>query len=300
MQDRHLTAIVRGMLRIDPFELYSVVTGTVRLDGGAMFGVVPKVLWEKVADADDLNRILLYTRTLLAIDRSHRRVILVDTGCGTKWASGQADRYAVEYDPEAIPNALKSAGLAPEDVTDIVITHLHFDHNGGLTYWFDEPGGPTRLHYPTARHWIHRGHWEYANRPHYRDRASFLSEDFLPLAEAGVLQFVEGDQPKPPFDGLEWFISHGHTVSQLLPVFGAGSGRLLFVGDLVPTVGHLRLGWVMAYDLLPLTTVDEKEALYRRCYDEGLLLSFPHDATVGGVAIDGPVDRPIVARTLEL
>ena len=288
------------MLKVDPFEIYSVVTGTIRLDGGAMFGTVPKVLWEKVADVDELNRILLTTRTLLAVDRSQRRVILVDTGCGTKWASEQADRYIIRYDPDAIRDALKSIELSPEDVTDVVITHLHFDHDGGLTEWFDDPGGPTSLCYPRARHWIHRVHWEHANRPNHRDRASFLAEDFLALGDAGVLRFVEGDHPEPPFGGVEWFVSHGHTPGQLLPIFGTGPERLLFIGDLVPTVAHLRLGWVMAYDSFPLTTVREKEAVFRRCYDEGLLLAFPHDPAVGGVAIDGTIERPIIARTLPL
>lgn len=288
------------MLRADPFELYSVVTGAIRLDGGAMFGVVPKVLWEKVADVDRANRILLATRTLLAVDRSSNRVVLVDTGCGTKWAPDQAERFAVQYDPDAILKALAAVGLAVEDVTDVVISHLHFDHNGGLTYWYDEPGGPTRLSYPQARHWVHRGHWEHANRPHLRDRASFLDQDFALLTDSGLLHFVEGESPDPPFDGVEWLVSSGHTPFQLHAIFGVGPTRLLFTGDIVPTVAHLRLAWVMAYDSHPLATVAEKQAIFRRCFEEGLLLAFPHDPKVGGVAIDGTVERPIVARTLPL
>ncbi len=289
------------MTKVEPFELYSVVTGSIRLDGGAMFGVVPKVLWEKVADVDDLNRILLSTRTLLAVDRSRGRVMLVDTGCGTKWEADQAARYVVRHDADAIPNALKAVGLCAEDVTDVIITHLHFDHNGGLTYWYDEPGGATRLRYPRARHWVHRTHWEHALRPHYKDRASFLGEDFLSLADAGVLQFVDGEGADKPFDGVEWFVSHGHTPGQLHPVFGTpGCERLIFVGDLVPTMAHLRLGWVMAYDVQPLTTIGEKEHIIRRCIEQGLRLAFPHDPQTGGVSIDGTVERPIVAATLPL
>ncbi|MGB2985237.1 MAG: MBL fold metallo-hydrolase, partial [Phycisphaerae bacterium] len=253
-----------------------------------------------ITDVDDLNRILLATRTLLAVDRSQGRVMLVDTGCGTKWAPDQAERYAVQYDPDAIPSALKAIGLSEDDVTDVVITHLHFDHNGGLTYWYDEPEGPTRLRYPKAHHWVHRTHWEHANDPHQKDRASFPSEDFVVLGDAEVLQFVEGDQPDPPYDGVEWLISHGHTPCQLHPIFGTGHHRLLFVGDLVPTVAHLRPSWVMAYDVAPLTTISEKETINRRCLEEGWLLAFPHDLEVGGVALDGTVERPIVARTLPL
>ena len=288
------------MLEIEPFELVSVVTGTIRLDGGAMFGVVPKVMWQESTDVDDLNRILLATRTLLAIDRQSDRVILVDTGCGTKWAADEAERYAISYDPKAIPNALSAAGLSVDSVTDIVVTHLHFDHNGGLTDWFDDPDGPTALRFPKARHWIHHKHWEYANHPGVKDRASFLDRDFAALADAGVLNFVDGDSPDAPFDGLTWHISHGHTPYQLHPVFGTGSPQLLFVGDLAPTVAHLRVGWVMAYDLQPVVTIKEKESVFGRCLDEGLLLAFPHDPKIGGVVIDGTVRRPIVAQTLDL
>lgn len=288
------------MLTIEPFELHSVVTGTLRLDGGAMFGVVPKVLWEKVSDVDDLNRILLKTRTLLAVDRSANRVVLVDTGCGTKWQPEQAERFGVAHDADAIPNALEAIGLSPDKVTDVVVTHLHFDHNGGLTYWYDDPGGPLRLQYPQARHWVHRTHWEHANAPHVKDRASFLTEDFTPLAEAGVLEFVEGKDPDPPFPGMTWAVSHGHTPGQLHPIFGAGSQRLMFVGDLIPTMAHLRLAWVMAYDLQPMSTVGEKAAVIQRCFEEGMMLAFPHDPEVGGVAVDGTMERPIVARTLPL
>jgi glyoxylase-like metal-dependent hydrolase (beta-lactamase superfamily II) len=288
------------MLKIEPFELYSVVTGTVLLDGGAMFGVVPKVLWERVADPDPLNRIRLCTRTLVAVDRDRDRVVLVDSGCGTKWDPERAERYGVSYDSEAIPRCLGDAGLTVDSVTDVIVSHLHFDHNGGLTYWYDEPDGPVRLRYPGARHWIHRHQWEHARNPTAKDRASFLREDFDALAAAGVIEFVEGDSPRPPFEGAEWFVSNGHTPGQLHPTFGVGNERLMFVGDLVPTMGHLRLGWGMAYDLFPLTTIEEKGALYKRCFEDGLLLAFPHDPGEGGVAIGGTPERPIVTRTLPL
>lgn len=298
VQDSVGDGTIRCMLKIEPFEFYSVVTGSVRLDGGAMFGVVPKVLWENVTDVDDLNRIPLKTRTLMAVDRARGRVILVDTGCGTKWSKDRADRFAVQYKPAAVPAALEAVGLSVDDVTDVVITHLHFDHNGGLTYWYDEPAGPTRPTYPQARHWVHQRQWEHANQPSVKDRASFLCEDFAVLAEEGLLRLVEGDNPSPPLDGMAWLVSNGHTPCQLHPIFGIGPERLLFVGDLVPTAAHLPLGWIMAYDLHPMTTIAEREAIYRRCLEEDLLLAFPHDPKVGGVAIDGPLERPIIARTL--
>ncbi len=288
------------MIKIEPWELYSVVTGSVRLDGGAMFGVVPKTLWGSLVDVDAQNRILLATRTLLAVDRAGPRVCLVDFGCGTKWSKENIERFAICYDAKAVPEVLRSIGLTEDDVTDVIITHLHFDHAGALTCWRDEPGGDVCLRYPRANHWIHREHWDQACRPHRKDRASFLPEDFSALGSAGVLRFVEGPGHDPPCPGVEWFVSHGHTPGQLLPVFGVGEQRLMFVGDLMPTQAHLRPAWVMAYDVSPLRTIDEKVSVLRRSVEEGLLLAFPHDPAAGGVALAGSVDRPSLRETLPL
>jgi len=288
------------MLRIGRYELYSIITGAFRLDGGAMFGVVPKVLWGNAVEYDEANRIFLTTRTLLAVDRDVNRVILTDTGCGTKWSKEHAARFAIVHDRDAIPNALSAIGMSIDDVTDIVVTHLHFDHNGGLTEWFDDPGGPTTLRFPKARHWIHKNQWDHAHHPNYKDRTSYLKEDFDGLESGGVLRYVEGDQPGTPWPGVEWFISHGHSPYQLLPVFTDGATRLYFVGDLIPTIAHLRLGWVMAYDLFPLTTIREKEMLFRGAIEQGWLLAFPHDPKIGGVALGGTLEKPIVTQTLPL
>ena len=288
------------MISVGSFEISSIVNGTIRLDGGAMFGAVPKVMWQESSDVDELNRVLLATRTLLAVDRSNKRVVLVDTGCGTKWSPDEAQRYEITYYPDAIPNALNAAGLSIENVTDVVITHLHFDHNGGLSDWLDGPEGRTTLRYPHARHWIHQGHWEHALCPGPKDRGSFLERDFSALADANVLEFVDGDHPDPPFPDMQWFVSQGHTPYQLHPIFGRGKTWLCFAGDLVPTVAHLRLGWVMAFDVQPVVTIAEKQTLVSRCLDEGLMLAFPHDLKVGGVVLDGTVSRPIVRDSLDL
>ena len=291
---------VSPVIRVEPYDIASVVTGAIRLDGGAMFGVVPKVLWSEIAEADELNRIQLSTRTLVAVDRAGGRVVLVDTGCGTKWTPDGVRRFRIEFDPTAIDRHLQTLDLSAQDVTDIVVTHLHFDHNGGLTDWVDEPGGPTRLRYPNARHWVHQRHWDHARQPHFKDKGSFLKEDFDCLADADVLCCVEGDQPTPPFEGVEWFVSFGHTPYQLHPVFGVGDQKLLFAGDLVPTVAHLRLGWVMAYDVEPMRTIVEKQMVFRHGLDQGWLLALPHDPSTGGVAIEGTPERPVVARVLDL
>lgn len=291
------------MLSVPPYEIVSVVNGTIRLDGGAMFGVVPKVLWEPLVDVDEQNRILLATRTLIAIDRAAGRVILVDTGCGTKWSAEKAARFGISTRATAIPDALASLGCRHEDVTDVVITHLHFDHAGGMTDWRDETGGETTPRYSGAAHWVHRKHWEHAQQPSSKDRASFLRKDFETLEAARLLHFVDSESLgwlEGPFPGLNWLVSTGHTPYQIHPLFGTGDDRLLFAGDLVPTSHHLRPTWVMAYDVLPLSTISEKEAIYGSCVDEGVLLAFPHDPAIGGARVTGSASRVELAEALPL
>jgi len=289
-----------GMIRVGKYEVSSVVTGHCRLDGGAMFGVVPKVLWQKTEDVDDLNRILLAMRTLVAVDRENGLVILVDTGAGNKWSQDEADRYAVASYPDALPNALEAMGFGETDVTDVVITHAHFDHCGGLTEWEGEPGGDTRVRFDRARHWIHEKHWDQANTPTERDRASFLKRDFEALARSGLLEKVNGDNPEPPFEGVRWVLSHGHTPYLLLPLFEDSQHPLLFTGDMIPTSSHLRPPWVMAYDLFPLTTLDEKKRVIQQCMEEGLFLAFPHDRNIGGASLAGTQKKIKVEQALDL
>lgn len=289
------------MIQIGRYEIRSVVNGWIRLDGGAMFGVVPKVLWEESADVDDQNRILLATRSLIAINRQDRRTIVVDTGCGSKWAATKAERYGIRFEPDALVRALAESGLITGDVTDVVVSHLHFDHNGGLTRWYDEPGERTELSFPNAAHWIHRRHWEHAQSPHIKDRASFLREDWSGLAKAGVLRLLEGDNPESTIPGVRWVVSNGHTPFQIHPYFegGGGGGSLLFTGDIIPMIAHLRQAWVMAYDMLPMTTIEEKGRFSSAAIRDRTWLAFPHDPRFGAVRIDGRPERPIVSETLE-
>jgi glyoxylase-like metal-dependent hydrolase (beta-lactamase superfamily II) len=164
------------MIRVGQWEMESVECGRFRLDGGAMFGVVPKVIWARGANVDDQNRVLLANRALIATHGRSGRIVIVDTGTGSKWNAVDAERFAIQSTPEAIDDVLSARGASPDDVTDIVATHLHFDHCGGMTVWAGEPGGPTELRFPNARHWVHRRHWEHAHRPTLRDRASFLGD----------------------------------------------------------------------------------------------------------------------------
>ncbi len=265
-----------------------------------MFGVVPKVLWEKTEDVDSSNRILLAMRTLVAIDRDTSRVVLVDTGAGNKWLDGEAARYAIDNDPDALSGCLDSMGMTDADVTDVVITHAHFDHCGGLTEWAGDPGGSTRVRFERARHWVHEMHWRHALSPTERDRASFLERDLEALDRSGVLEFVRGNEPPPPMDGVRWMVSNGHTPGLLLPVFEDDVHPMLFTGDLMPTSSHLRPAWIMAYDLDPLSSLNDKKKVLKLCADEGLVLAFPHDRVMGGAAIDVSGKKVGVKDVLEL
>lgn len=265
-----------------------------------MFGVVPKVLWEPICDVDDQNRILLATRTLLAVNKKQGRILLVDTGCGSKWEPDMAERFAVKPDLPSLPAALRKIGASEEDVTDVVISHLHFDHNGGLTYWSDGPQSPVKLVYANAKHWIHADHWAHATRPHNKDKASFIAEDFAMLAGSANLQLLDGEQADASKSGFAWFASNGHTPCQLHPIFASGEGELVFSGDIVPTQRHLRPAWVMAYDVLPMSTIDEKLKLYERCLGSGSVLAFPHDPETAAVRLGGRINKPEIEETLNL
>jgi glyoxylase-like metal-dependent hydrolase (beta-lactamase superfamily II) len=289
------------MLKMGCYELSSLQTGTLRLDGGAMFGVVPRVMWASHEDIDGDNRILLATRTLLVVSEDRRTVMLVDTGTGRKWESGEADRFAISGDDEAIELALSERySLTVADVTDVIVTHLHFDHNGGLTDWTDNGRSSTQLRFPKANHWVHRRQWEHAHEATPKDRASFLVRDFVALEGSDRLRLVEGDEPDAPWDGVEFFVSDGHTPGQLLPIFSDGNRELIFAGDVIPTSSHLRLAWVMAYDLEPVKTIEEKSRLLERCRERGSYLAFPHDHRLGGGEIDFAVNKPFVSKPLDL
>ncbi|MHC5112786.1 MAG: MBL fold metallo-hydrolase [Planctomycetota bacterium] len=280
------------VLQAGPWTITSVVNGTIRLDGGAMFGVVPRVMWEGEVDVDDHHRILLATRTLMAVNSKAGRIVLVDTGCGSKWSVDRASLYGIMGDPTAISSALARHGATEEDVTDVVISHLHFDHNGGLTDWIDEAENETKLRYSRATHWIHDQHWRHAVAPHRKDRPSFLPRDFMALEESSLLRRVEGDGSAQGEADMTWICSGGHTPYQLHPVFGDDDHRVVFSGDIVPTSAHLSPGWVMAYDVEPMRTIEEKIALYDRCISEGLTLAFPHDPQHGFARVTGKANRP--------
>lgn len=259
----------------------AVDAGRVRLDGGAMFGVVPKPLWSRRIPADDRNRIALAMRPLLI--ETADRVVLVDTGLGNKETEKFHDLYGVENDgrPTRLEDSLRRCGVEPDEVDIVICTHLHFDHAGGTTT--READGRIRPSFPGARYVIRSGEWDFAHRPNERVRASYLTAGFDPLVEAGLADFVDEDTEIVP--GVSVVRTPGHTPHHQSVIVRVGSDTVFYPADLVPTSAHLPLPWIMGYDLEPLVTLESKRTWLTRAGEEGWHLVFCHDPDlVTGVA----------------
>lgn len=268
------------------FRLYSLNDGVFRLDGGAIFGVVPKTLWEKKARPDDLNRVPLGLNPLLI--RTGTDNILVDTGIGGKGDEKFRSVYAIER-ASTLTGSLAAIGLRPEEITVVINTHLHFDHAGGNT--FVDAGGQIRPVFSKARHIVQRGEWEAANAPNERTQASYRQEDFLPVMKDGLFELVEGDSEV--VKGVSVFRTSGHNRDIQLVRVTSGGETAVYLSDIVPTVAHLEYPYIMGYDLFPLETLKAKKEILVRAAKERWLLVFVHDpaSTMGFVRIkeSGPV-----------
>jgi len=266
--------------------------GSFRLDGGAMHGVVPKTLWSKLVSCDALNRCEYSTRCLL-IETGGRRV-LVETGNGDKFPPKLKDIYGIDHD-RAIAVALKEVGLSPDDIDTVVMTHLHFDHSGGTTR--RTASGAVEPVFRKARHVVQRREWEDATHPHERNRASYLQENIVPLGEAGLLQLCDGETEIAP--GVRVVPTPGHTAGHQSVLVGPSDGpKALFLGDVVPTAVHVKLPWVMSYDLEPARTVETKRALFTRALAEDWLLVWGHDHDHGAGRLGVDKDGAFVVREL--
>jgi glyoxylase-like metal-dependent hydrolase (beta-lactamase superfamily II) len=271
-----------GRLRI-----HAVQAGGQKLDGGAMFGVVPKPLWERRIAADDRNRIPLGMRCLLV--EHDAGLLLIDTGAGNKENEKFHQIYGLENAGEAgrtaLEDGIRAAGFRPEDVSMVIDTHLHFDHAGGNTYV--DAGGAVRASFPNARYVVQAGEYHYATHTNERTAASYFERNYVPLFEAGVLDLVDGEREILP--GVRLLPTPGHTPHHQSVLLDGGGERALYLGDVVPTHAHLPLAWIMGYDVEPLVTLESKRALLARAEAERWLLVFEHDASVawGGVAHDG-------------
>lgn len=258
-------------------KLHAIETGNFKLDGGAMFGVVPKTLWQRTNPVDSNNLIEMSMRCLLIEDGD--RLILIDTGIGDKQSEKFFSHYYL-YGNFSLDKSLAEKGFHRDDITDVVLTHLHFDHVGGAAQWNQQRTGFEPA-FKNARFWTNQKHWKWAIEPNAREKASFLSENIMPLHESGQLNFIElpnnnlGHSKELGFDIL--FVD-GHTEKQMIPFIRYQNKTIVFVADLLPTVGHLPIPYVMGYDTRPLLTLDEKTAFLNQCADENLYLFLEHDA----------------------
>ncbi|MFN3597007.1 MAG: MBL fold metallo-hydrolase [Rubricoccaceae bacterium] len=255
------------------YRIDALDTGAFRLDGGAMFGIVPRALWARQHPPDEQNRIRMAMRCLLL--RGHGRTIVVDTGLGHTYDEKFARIYAVDETGGTLERSLAALGVAPEDVTDVLLTHLHFDHAGGAVG--QDAGGAHRLTFSAATHYVQRSHWAWAHESP-REQASFLPDKLGPLGDSGRLHLLDGEDA--PFPNARLIVVNGHTRGQQLLLVEGDEGALLFAADLLPTAAHVPLLWVMAYDVEPLATLAEKKAILAQAADHGWTVCFEHDPEV--------------------
>ena len=251
-------------------------TGNFKLDGGAMFGVVPKKLWSRTNPADQNNLCTWAMRSLLI--ENGEKLILIDTGIGNK----QDDKFFSHYHLHGNDNlekSLKNAGYSKDEVTDVFLTHLHFDHCGGAVHWKNNERTILEPYFKNAIYWSNKEHWKWANQPNPRERASFLKENISPIKESGQLKFIERNEQfsRSVFPNMDVFFADGHTESQMIPIIKYKGKSIAFMADLLPSVGHIPLPYVMGYDTRPLKTLNEKSFFLNFAYENDYLLFLEHD-----------------------
>ena len=258
-------------------KLYPIEAGNFKLDGGAMFGVVPKTLWNRTNPADENNLIDIAARCLLI--ENANRLILIDTGMGNK----QSDKFFSHYSlwgNHSLDKSLAKYGFHRDDVTDVFMTHLHFDHCGGSVNWNKDKTG-YEVAFKNAKYWSNDNHWEWATKPNSREKASFLHENIIPMQESGQLNFItrpDGDFLATSELGFGIFFADGHTEKQMIPHIQYQDKTIVFCGDLLATAGHIPIPYVMGYDTRPLLTMDEKTKFMNTAADKNYYLFLEHDA----------------------
>lgn len=258
-------------------KIYSVNLGTFKLDGGAMFGVVPKVIWQKSMPVDD-NNLIDWTLRLMLIEDGDR-LVLIDTGMGHK----QSEKFFGYYYRKGhhdMDKALGEHGFHRDDITDVFLTHMHFDHVGGAVQRSAD-GQKLEPAFKNANYWSNRHHWNWASQPNPREKASFLSENFAPLTAADQVEFLDVPNENGLYETplpFKVFVVNGHTEAQMLPLIEYRGKQILYAADLLPSTAHIPLPYVMGYDVRPLLTMQEKEPILKQVADEEILLFFEHDA----------------------
>jgi glyoxylase-like metal-dependent hydrolase (beta-lactamase superfamily II) len=256
-------------MKIGKYQMHIVNSGYFYLDGGAMFGIIPKPLWEKSNPADESNRVKLATRNLLLV--SDDKKILIDTGMGKKWSKKSSEIYRIEQDEFSLQSSLSKLSIKSEDITDVLLTHLHFDHTGGST---ENINGKPEPVFKNAIYHVSEKNFKWAMNPSERDKGSYIKDNFLPLFENGVLFFTKD---KSFDDEIELIDVNGHTFGMQLVKISDSSNTILYCADLFPFSSHIPLPYVMGYDLQPLVTLEEKKQILSKAVEENWKLCFEHD-----------------------
>ena len=260
-------------MNIAGYDLYPILTSKFKLDGGAMFGIIPKTLWNKKMPSDEINRIQMVTRSLLLVSENKR--ILIDTGNGDKWQEKFKKIYEIDTKSVSLDSSLAELNYTTEDITDVFCTHLHFDHIGGNTKIVDGKIVPS---FPNAKYWVNKVNWKTANLPSEKDQGSFMQDDWAVLAENDMINFVSGAEQFLP--NIDQIISNGHTPGMMLPIISDNNNTLVYGADLIPTSAHIPLPWIMAYDVQPTVTIEEKKQFYHDAVDKNWILFFEHDPDI--------------------
>ena len=256
-------------------KIYPINTGNFKLDGGAMFGVVPKSLWTRTNTPDTNNMCDWSMRCMLIEDGN--RLILIDTGIGDKQSEKFFSHFYL-FGNDSLKKSIESLGFGLDEITDVVLTHLHFDHCGGAII-HNNSKERYETYFPNATYWSNENHWKWAIEPNAREKASFLKENILPIQESGQLKFVErnGNFSEGIIPNMKFFFADGHTESQMIPILNYQGKKVAFMADLLPSVGHIPLPYVMGYDTRPLLTLDEKDFFLNKCTEEEIVLFLEHD-----------------------
>jgi glyoxylase-like metal-dependent hydrolase (beta-lactamase superfamily II) len=257
-------------------ELKVIHAGMFKLDGGAMFGVVPKSIWHKINPPDQNNMCSWAMRCLLIING--KQCILIDNGIGNKQSDKFFSFYYLHGD-HSLDGSLKMAGIHPDEITDVFQTHLHFDHCGGGVKYRNHQKDQFELTFKNARYWTNAAHWKWANKPNAREKASFLRENFEPIETSGQLHFIDPEKPSP-FSSFDILYADGHTEKQMLPLIRYKNRLLVFAADLLPSTGHVPLPYIMSYDTRPLITLKEKESFLRDAVENEYIIYFEHDPEI--------------------
>lgn len=258
-------------MKIGKYELHTIETGYFGLDGGAMFGVVPKPLWEKEFHADDRNRITLAAKSLLLVSDSKK--ILIDVGMGDKWDSKKKDIYALNQNEHSMRSSLEKLNLSLGDITDVILTHLHFDHAGGATTLENGVPKPT---FPNATYHMQKGQYDWAMNPSPKDGGSFVKDDFEPLVNEGVANLMNPADTE--FDeNIEFIVNQGHTIDHQMVKISDGNETLLYCGDFLPTASHVKLPYLMGFDTQPLVSIEEKMKYFPIAIKENWKMYVEHD-----------------------